>query len=100
MQQRQGFTLVEVLVAMALTIFIMVILSQCFVAGLETFRQLKAIGDMESNMRTATTVLRSDLAADHFESKRRLSDVPFWIQGPPRMGYFRLWQGSWAGGPQ
>src|SRR5439155_10425507 len=45
-QKRQGFTLVEMLVAMALTIFIMVIMSEAFVAGLETFRQLKAIGDM------------------------------------------------------
>jgi hypothetical protein len=100
MQRRPGFTLVEMLVATGLTIFIMVILSQAFVAGLETFRQLKALGDMESNLRTATTILRSDLSADHFEGKRRLSDSVFWTIGPPREGYFRIWQGSPIGGPQ
>ena len=39
-RSRQAFTLVEVLVAMALTMFVMVILSQAFVAGLDTFSVL------------------------------------------------------------
>jgi hypothetical protein len=81
------------MVAMALTLFIMAILSTAFATGLETFRQLKAIGDMQDMLRTATNVLRSDLAADHFEGKRRLSDVNFWTVGPPREGYLRLIQG-------
>jgi prepilin-type N-terminal cleavage/methylation domain-containing protein len=68
---RRGFTLVEMMVAMALTVFVMVILSQCFVAGLETFSGLKAIGDMQEQLRTATNMLRADLSADHFEGKRR-----------------------------
>jgi len=59
MSRRIGFTLIEVLVAMALTMFIMVILSQCFVQGLETFRVLKAIGDMQERLRTASNVLRT-----------------------------------------
>src|SRR5262245_54057590 len=50
MRRRQGFTLVEMMVALALTVFIMVILSEAFVTGLETFRQLKAIGDMEESL--------------------------------------------------
>jgi hypothetical protein len=85
------------LVAMALTIFIMVILSEAFVTGLETFRQLKAIGDMDASLRTAATLLRRDLAADHFEGKRRLSDTNFFSttldKGPPHQGFFRLVQG-------
>ena len=40
---REGFTLVEMLVAVALTLFIMVLLSQAFAAGLEAFRHLKGI---------------------------------------------------------
>ena len=92
MRQRRGFTMVEMLVSVALVIFIMVILSEAFVAGLETFRQLKAIGDMEERLRAAAQVLRRDLAADHFEGKRRLSDPDFWLQGPPREGFFRIWQ--------
>lgn len=94
MRQRRAFTLVEMLVSMALIIFIMVILTQAFVAGLETFRQLKAIGDMEQRMRAVTAALREDLAADHFEGRRRLSDPDFWQFGPPREGCFRVWQGS------
>src|SRR5262249_5376277 len=71
---RSAFTLVEMLVAMALTIFVMVILSECFILGLETFSGLKAIGDMQEELRSAANVLRADLCQDHFEGKRRLSD--------------------------
>jgi prepilin-type N-terminal cleavage/methylation domain-containing protein len=86
---RRGFTLVELMVAMALTMFIMVILSQAFATGVDVFSQLKAIGDMEENLRAASTTLRSDLAADHFEGKRRLSDPDFYINRP-RQGFFRI----------
>jgi hypothetical protein len=82
------------MVSMALVIFVMVILSYVFAAGLETFRGLKAIGDMEDRMRSVTTFLRRDLSADHFDGKRRLSDVNFFAQGPPREGFFRIWNGS------
>jgi prepilin-type N-terminal cleavage/methylation domain-containing protein len=90
MQRRAGFTLIEVMVAMALTIFIMVILAQAFVAGLESFRQLKGLGDMQQGLRTAMTRLQADLRADHFEGDRRLSDPFFWNAGPPRMGFFHI----------
>jgi prepilin-type N-terminal cleavage/methylation domain-containing protein len=79
--RRQGFTLVEMLVAMALTLFIMAILSQAFVTGLETFRQLKGIGDMQQGLRAAVLRLQDDLRADHFEAGRKLSDPTFWT--PP-----------------
>lgn len=71
---RSGFTLVELLVAMLLTVFVMVILSQCFIAGLETFSGLKAIGDMQAELRAAAVLLQADLGQDHFEGRRRLSD--------------------------
>jgi len=97
-RKRSGFTLVELLVSMALIIFIMVILSQAFSSALTSFRQLKAIGDMQERMRSATTILRNDLAQDHFEGKRRLSD-PFFFnaalnQGPAREGFIHLRQGA------
>ncbi len=91
--ERPAFTLVEMLVAMALILFIMVILSEAFVAGLESFRQLKAIGDMEERLRTASVEIRRDLSADHFEGKRRLSDPNFW-DIPLREGFFRIVQNS------
>src|SRR5262249_41037863 len=56
-QRRSGFTLVELLVAMALTLFIMVILSQAFIAGVQTFADLKAIGDMNNRLRVASSTL-------------------------------------------
>jgi hypothetical protein len=49
---------------------------------------------MEEKLRLATTALRNDLAADHFEGRKRLSDTSFWTGGPPREGFFRIWQGS------
>ena len=57
----------ELLVAMALIVLIMSILSQAFVEGIETFRHLKAIGDLNEELRQASAGLRSDvLAANHF----------------------------------
>jgi type II secretory pathway pseudopilin PulG len=87
--RRAGFTLIELMVAMALTMFIMIILSQAFATGVDVFSQLKAIGDMEENLRAAATSLRADLAADHFEAKRRLSDPDFYTNRP-RQGFFRI----------
>ena len=107
MQRRQGFTLVEILVAMALTIFLMLILTQCFVTSLQAFRDLKGAGDLQAGLRTAATIIRRDLAADHFDGKRRLSDPRLWTrdpnstvpQGPPREGFFSLYQAGPPGSP-
>lgn len=94
MRQRQAFTLVELMVSMALIVFIMTILTQAFVGGLTTFQVIKANGDMDEKMRGVASLLRQDLVSDHFEDKRRLSDPSFWSGGPPREGFFRIWQGS------
>src|SRR5262245_23261379 len=85
--KRNAFTLIEMLVAMALTLFVMVIISQAFVTALETFSGLKGIGDLQYNLRTATSLLQSDLAQDHFEARRRLSD-PNIVTETPREGFF------------
>jgi hypothetical protein len=111
MRRRQAFTLVELLVAMALIIFIMAILTEAFSAGLTTFRQLKAIGDMQERMRSVVILLRGDLQADHFADSNRnnaakLSQIDLRptnsvgvvnsYAGPPSAGYFRIWQ-QWHG---
>lgn len=90
---RQAFTLIELLVAMALTVFVMSILSEAFVKGLETFSGLKAIGDMQENLRVATNNLRGDLDQDHFNGKRRVSDPHLWTDRP-RNGFFAIYHGS------
>lgn len=94
MKRRQGFTLVELLVSMALIIFIMAILSQAFQAALGTFRNLKAQGDMAEKLRSTMQILERDLAADHFRGGKRLSDPSFWTNGPPQQGFFRVWHGT------
>ena len=91
---RPAFTIVELLVAMALIIFIMYILAEAFAAGTTSFRNLKAIGDMNERLRSASTVLRRYLQADHFEGRKRLSDVDFWKDGPPQEGCFRIIQSA------
>jgi prepilin-type N-terminal cleavage/methylation domain-containing protein len=94
MRRRQGFTLVELLVSVALIIFIMSILAEAFSSAAETFRHLKAVGDLQEKLRTASSILRRDLSADHFEGKKRLSDPNLLRTAPPQQGFFRIWQGS------
>ena len=89
---RPAFTIVELLVAMALIVFIMYILAEAFAAGTTAFRNLKAIGDMNERLRSAGTTLRRYLEADHFEGRKRLSDLDFWKDGPPQEGFFRIIQ--------
>lgn len=90
MQRRQGFTITEMLVSMALILFIMAILSEAFVAGLGVFRDLKAIGDMDQKLRSALTILVRDLAADHFNNNGKLSA----LTGPPTEGFFAIQGGA------
>lgn len=92
----RGFTIVELLVAMALVIFIMAILSEAFVAALESFYRLKAVGDMDVKLRTSTTILRRDLAAarcvDSTGQPQPLSAIHLDSDGPPTEGFFRIAQ--------
>src|SRR5262249_8329080 len=96
MRRRPGFTLVEMMVSVALVLFIMVILTEAFGKGLESFRQLKALGDMEARLRSAAVTIRRDLSLDHFEAKRRLSDdsATWNMMGMPREGFIRFSQST------
>jgi prepilin-type N-terminal cleavage/methylation domain-containing protein len=102
MRRRHAFTIPELLVAMALILFIMAILSEAFVAGLDSFRQLKAIGDMQEKLRASTIQLRYDLSSYHFyggaNPTLHLSD-PTILTAPPQFGFFRISQGSPVNGP-
>ena len=81
------------MVAMALTMFVMVILTQAFVTSLEAFSALKSLGGLQANLRTVARILQADLQADHFENSRRLSD-PDMLTNPPRQGFVFIYQGS------
>ena len=69
-RRRRAFTLQELLVALSLILFIMVILTEQFRAGMETFRNLKAIGDLNERLRAAAIVLRRDMQSAHFDTHR------------------------------
>jgi type II secretory pathway pseudopilin PulG len=112
MRRRQAFTLVEMMVSTALILFVMLLLSQAFIKGVEAFRQLKSLGDLEDHVRSAMIVMKNDLAADHFDHWK-LSDYDFGrpdqfetgfhtAHEPPKQGFFRISQGSKSvqeGGP-
>jgi type II secretory pathway pseudopilin PulG len=97
--RRGAFTLVEMLVAAALIIFMMYIIASAFEKGLESFRILKAQGDMNEKLRAAASALRLDLSTPHFGgamspdnqgpylSDQRLNNQ-YWQ--PPQKGYFRI----------
>lgn len=89
---RNAFTLVELMVAMALIILMLSIMSQAFVIATGTMQGLKEVADMQEKIRPAITLLQRDLGANHFEGSKKLSDAEFWDNGPPKEGYFMLWQ--------
>lgn len=60
---RRGFTLFELLVAMAQVVLIMAILSEAFVAGIESFRSLKALADLGEQLRGEAVALRDAVQA-------------------------------------
>lgn len=89
---RNAFTLVELMVAMALIILMLSIMSQAFVIATGVMQGLKEVADMQEKIRPAITLLQRDLGAFHFEGIKKLSDPEFWDNGPPKEGYFMLWQ--------
>ena len=86
-RSRTGFTLIELMVAMALSLFLMTILAEAFAVSMDTFRGLRAIGDMQDTLRNALRQMREDLSLPHFEGARKLSDNGFWTE-PRREGFF------------
>jgi prepilin-type N-terminal cleavage/methylation domain-containing protein len=63
---RSGFTLVELMVAMALSLGIMVILTEAFKMSLEFTSHSGSTGRLIAQLDAAEMVLRRDLHADHF----------------------------------
>jgi type II secretory pathway pseudopilin PulG len=105
-KRRAGFTLVEMLVAAALCMFIMVLLTGAFQQGIEIFRTLRAQAVNADKLRMALDDLRQDLARPHFDttgapgqylSEQRLDKLGWKPPSPPAPapqypGFFRIWQ--------
>jgi len=103
--RRSGFTLVEMLVAAAVSIMLMVILTQAFAAGLDMFRRMRAQGNMQERLRMASITMRDDLTRPHFgtgganltSDGLSAKDIHQAYSGgwnPETYGYFRISQGQ------
>ena len=91
---RCGFSLVELLVAMAIIIFMLSIMSQAFVIATTCMQGMKTVGELVDRTRPVLTLMQKDLSADHFDGTKKLSDANFWDYGPPKEGYFSILQGG------
>ncbi len=100
---RTAFTLVELLVAAALSMVIMGIIAVAFQKGVDTFRVLRSVGQMQEKLKSADMVLKRDLSAEHFDGNFRVGyngpfvhdqrmDLSGWT--PPDQGYFEIQQGA------
>jgi hypothetical protein len=87
---RTAFTLVELLVAMALILFIMSIMAQAFASGGKVFTGLRTVGQLQEKLRGGITILRRDLANDHFGPPYGPN------RGGPHLGDQRLDQAGWS----
>src|SRR5438067_1669600 len=89
---RRGFTLVELLVAAALTVTVMAIIAVAFQAGMSTLSSLKSAVTLSEQLRTVETAMRNDLTAPHLEDEQgtpvRVSD--------PRLGTPDFQATAWA----
>jgi type II secretory pathway pseudopilin PulG len=85
-----GFTIIELLVALALVLFIMSIVTQAFLYASEAFRSMRAKAELSEKLRYITQTLRADLRSNHFNRLQRLNEDPVYI--PPKVGYMRIEQ--------
>jgi type II secretory pathway pseudopilin PulG len=98
---RPAFTLVEMMVATALCLFIMAIIAQAFGAASKTFSTMRTAGQLQERLRTGTSIMRRDLGAHHFDgpfvagrSGPRVGDQRLDLAGwmPPTRGHFQIVQ--------
>lgn len=64
--RRAGFTLVELMVSAAVSVIIMAILATVFQSGIDTMRDMRSVGGLQDQLRSATEMIRRDLQAPHF----------------------------------
>lgn len=94
--ERSGFTLVELLVSIGLTMFIMTIIVEAFTLSMDSFQGFRSVGDITTQVRGTLALLRNDLSQNHFEGNRRASDANFWDDAR-REGFIAIKQGSAPG---
>src|SRR5262245_29655013 len=86
--RRTGFTIVEMMVATALIMFLMVIIAQALGQGTKTFSNLRSAAHLSDEGRAGINILRKDLWEDHFGG-------PYGPYGGPHLVDQRLDQPGW-----
>lgn len=81
----RGFTLVELLVAMALGLFIMVGVLSVFVSSSQSYAQQDALGQMQENARFALEMLTRDTRMSGFAACSSNTSVANTVQNSPNM---------------
>lgn len=95
---RKGFTLVELLVAAALTMLIMTILASTFQTAMDSLSHLRSAGELQDRLRSSTERLRQDLQAPHHDDEAigsgKVSNLRLDLNpsGIPRSGFFQIVQ--------
>jgi hypothetical protein len=107
---RAGFTLVELLVAAALSMVIMLIIGFAMQKCIESFRTMRAVSQLQERLKSVHLALKRDMESEHFVpstapngasfsgvklSQQRL-DLAIWQ--PPNEGFFSIMQGQSVGG--
>ncbi|MGL6076439.1 MAG: PulJ/GspJ family protein [Fimbriiglobus sp.] len=98
--KRSAFTLVELLVAAALTVLIMAILATAFQQGMSTMSHLKSVVGLSEQLRSAENIIRTDFESQHLElddgKPIRVSDprLAGTVWRSPYRGYLQVIQGS------
>jgi type II secretory pathway pseudopilin PulG len=97
---RRGITLIEMMVAMALALGIMLILTESFKMALDFVRGAHSTGELMSQLNSAGLLLTRDMQAEHFMDEgaakpnggKRLADQRIDQAGwtPPVGGFFRI----------
>lgn len=98
---RRGITLIEMMVAMALALGIMLILTESFKMALDFVRGAHSTGELMSQLNSAGLLLTRDMQAEHFMDEgaakpnggQRLADQRLDLTGwtPPIGGFFRIY---------
>src|SRR5262245_8944599 len=89
----QGFTLPELLVSLALIIFIMSIIASAFGAAGKLVSDMRAAYSLAERLRGVMSLLRKDLSQQHLDNTPRRLGTSSWVPvNASNKGFFRILQ--------
>lgn len=98
-KNRGGFTLVELLVTLALTLFILALFTSLFVSATGSISSLKGIAGADQRVRMAVTMIRKDLT-DAFIKVRPVVAAGSSVAGTPAAAFYHRPDGTEVYRPQ